>query len=76
MSAMWQMFVFQMKLQKVEFNPIETSHPMEILHINYLTIKSGKSNRDINILVVTIISLDMLWPLLLHHKQLKLPLKH
>ena len=40
-------------MQKAELNPVETSHPMEIVHLDYLTIESGKSNRDVNILVVT-----------------------
>ena len=32
---------------------IEASYPMELIHIDYLTIKSDKSEKDINILVVT-----------------------
>ena len=32
---------------------IEMSYPVELVHIDYLTFKSNKSDRNINILVVT-----------------------
>ena len=41
---------FKQKLHKAELNPTWTTHPMEIVHIDYLTIKSGKSNKDVKIL--------------------------
>ena len=44
---------FKQKLQKAKLNSIETTHPMELVHIDYLTIESGTSDIDVNILVVT-----------------------
>ena len=44
---------FKQKPQRAELDPIETTHPIEIVHIDYLTIESGKSNKDVNILIVT-----------------------
>ena len=31
---------------------IEASYPMELVHMDYLTIESNKSDKDVNILVV------------------------
>ena len=36
-----------------KLNTIETIHPIELVHIDYLIIESGKSNKDVYILVVT-----------------------
>ena len=44
---------FKQKPQKAELNPILTTHPLELIHVDYLTIESGKVNQDINVLVVT-----------------------
>ena len=44
---------FKQKPQKAELNPILTTHPLELIHVDYLTIESGKANQDINVLVVT-----------------------
>ena len=41
--------------EKAELNPIITTRPMELVHIDYLTIKAlenYRSNKDINILVI------------------------
>ena len=41
---------------KQEIAPLENiyaSYPMELVHIDYLTIESNKTEKDINILVVT-----------------------
>ena len=42
--------------EKVELNPIITTRPMELVHIDYLTIEApenSRSSKDINILVIT-----------------------
>ena len=44
---------FKEKTQKAELNAHEINHSMEIVHIDYLKIESGKSNKDVNSLVVT-----------------------
>ena len=33
--------------------PIEATHPLEIIHMDFLTIESGKIDKDVNVLVVT-----------------------
>ena len=33
---------FKQKVKKAELNPIKTIHPMELIHIDYLTTKSEK----------------------------------
>ena len=33
--------------------PILATHPMQIVHIDFLTIESGKKDKDHNVLVVT-----------------------
>ena len=41
---------------KQEVAPVETihvKHPMELVHMDYLTIESNKQDKDVNILVVT-----------------------
>ena len=44
---------FKVKPQKAELHPIMTMHPMQLVHIEYLTVESGKTDKEINILVVT-----------------------
>ena len=44
---------FKSKPQQTELHPIIATHPMELVHMDYLTIESGKANKDVNILVVT-----------------------
>ena len=44
---------FKTKPQSTKLYPILTTHPMEIIHIDYLTIESRKSNKEIYVLVVT-----------------------
>ena len=61
---------FKSKPQKTELYPITATYPLELIHMDFLTIKSGKTCKDANNLVVTI-SLDMHMPLLLHHRQHK-----
>ena len=41
---------------RATLNPIETSRPLELVHIDYLTIeapKNSRSQKDVNILIVT-----------------------
>ena len=33
--------------------PIIATHPLEVIHMDILTIESGKTGKDVNILVVT-----------------------
>ena len=44
---------FKSKPQKTESYPITTTHPLELVHMDFLTIESGKTGKDVNILVVT-----------------------
>ena len=44
---------FKAKTEVAPLESIEASYPMELIHIDYLTIESNKSERDVNILVVT-----------------------
>ena len=44
---------FKAKLEVAPLENIEASYPMELVHIDYLTIESNKTEKDINILVVT-----------------------
>ena len=44
---------FKSKLQQTELHPIVATHSMELVHMDYLTVESGKANKDVNILVVT-----------------------
>ena len=47
---------FKTKPEKAELNPIIATRPLELVHIDYLTIEAptnSKSDKDINILVVT-----------------------
>ena len=42
--------------EKATLNPIKTSRPLELVHIDYLTIeapKTSRSQKDVNILIVT-----------------------
>ena len=41
------------KPKKTELYPITTTHPLELVHIDFLTIELGKTGEDVNILVVT-----------------------
>ena len=38
---------------KAELHPIVATHAMELVHMDYLTVESGKANKDVNILVAT-----------------------
>ena len=67
---------FKQKPQKVELNQTETSHPTELVYIDYFPIKSGKLNKDVNILVVTDHFTRHAQAFSPHSKQLKLLLKH
>ena len=42
---------FKSKLQKTELFPITATHPLELVHMDFLTIESGKTDKDVNILV-------------------------
>ena len=44
---------FNAKPQCSELHPILTTHLMELVHIDFLTIESGKGDKVVNILVVT-----------------------
>ena len=44
---------FKAKTEVAPLESIEASYPMELVHIDYLTIESNKSERDVNILVVS-----------------------
>ena len=44
---------FKSKPQKTELYPITATHPLELVHMDFLTIESVKTGKDVNILVVT-----------------------
>ena len=44
---------FKARQEIAPLENIEASYPMELVHIDYLTIESNKTEKDINILVVT-----------------------
>ena len=47
---------FKTQPEKAELNPIIATRPMELVHIDYLTIEApenSRSSKDINILVIT-----------------------
>ena len=44
---------FKSKPKKTELYPITTTHPLELVHMDFLTIKLGMTGKDVNILVVT-----------------------
>ena len=47
---------FKMLPKRTELNPIVATHPWELIHIDFLTIKApenSKSVKDINLLIVT-----------------------
>ena len=47
---------FKTQPEKAELNPIIATRPLELLHIDYLTIEApegSKSDKDINVLVIT-----------------------
>ena len=44
---------FKSRPQQTELHPIIAIHPMELVHIDFLTVESGKADKDVNILMVT-----------------------
>ena len=44
---------FKKRVERAPLEPILATHPMQIVHIDFLTIESGKSDKDYNVLVVT-----------------------
>ena len=44
---------FKRKAKLAPLEPILATHPMQIVHIDFLTIESGKKDKDHNVLVVT-----------------------
>ena len=47
---------FKTQPEKAELNPIIATRPLELVHINYLTIEppaNSKSDKDVNMLIIT-----------------------
>ena len=44
---------FKSRPQQTELHPIIATHLKELEHMDFLTIESGKADKDVNILVVT-----------------------
>ena len=44
---------FKIKPQKTALYPITATYPLELVHMEFLTIESVKTGKDVNILVVT-----------------------
>ena len=40
---------FKSEPQKTELYPITTTHPLELVHMDFLIIESGKTGKDVNI---------------------------
>ena len=56
---------FKTQPEKAELNPIIATRPLELVHIDYLTIEApegSKSDKDINVLVITDHFTSMLKP--------------
>ena len=47
------MLRFKTKAQVAELTPLAVTHPLELVHMDFLTIEAGKGNREINVLVIT-----------------------
>ena len=60
---------FKSKPQKTELHPITATYPIELVYMNVLTIESGKTSRDVNILVVTDHFTQYAQAFVTHHKQ-------
>ena len=43
---------FKSKPQKTELYPITATHLLKLFHMDFLAIESGKTGKDVNILVV------------------------
>ena len=39
--------------KKTELCPITATHPLQLVHMDFLTIESGKTDKDVNILIIT-----------------------
>ena len=47
---------FKTQLEKAELNPVIATRPLELVHIDYLTIEAptnSKSGKDVNVLIIT-----------------------
>ena len=44
---------FKAKPEKAELQPLTATHPLELVHMDYLTIESRTGGADVNILVIT-----------------------
>ena len=43
---------FKQPVERAEMKPILCTHPMELVHINFLTVGHPESNKQINLMVV------------------------
>ena len=43
---------FKLRLEKAEMSPTVNTHPLELIHMDFLTIEATDSDKDVNILVV------------------------
>ena len=44
---------FKTTPEHAELNPIYASRPLELVHMDFLTIESPKTDKDINVLIIT-----------------------
>ena len=44
---------FMAKPMRMELQPIKATYPLELVHMDYLTIESGKGDKDVNILIIS-----------------------
>ena len=44
---------FKAKPQRAELPPVKVTHPLELVHMDFLTVELGEKTKNINILVVT-----------------------
>ena len=67
---------FKSKPQKTELYPITATHPLELIHMDFLTVESCKTGKDVNILVVTDHFTWYVQAFVTHNRQHKSYLKH
>ena len=44
---------FKAKQERAPLQPLTASYPMELVHMDYLTIESGRGGKDVNVLIIT-----------------------
>ena len=48
-----QCIQFRSKLQRAEMENIQATYPLQLVHLDYLTIETTKRGKDIHVLIIT-----------------------